>query len=80
MRRLLSVLTVTAMLLMTLLAGPAVGQILDPDAGGQVDAGEPVIQGDCDWYGPFDEPPPPHWEYWCYSPDSGWEHVYSLRA
>jgi hypothetical protein len=76
MKRMVLGLTVSAMLLMTLLVGPALGDMGDPDAGNKGGEDEPGAP-DCDWYGPYEERPyDPWWEYWCWWPGWGWEYVF----
>jgi hypothetical protein len=73
MRRLLLVLTVSAMLLATVLAGPA-GADFGSKGGDWED--EPSAP-ECEWYGPYEEDDDDAWwEYWCYWPGWGWEFVF----
>ena len=70
MRRMILVLTVTAMLLATLLALPAAAEM---GTKGEEEPNTP----ECGWYGPFEERGwDPWWEYWCYWHGWGWEYVF----
>ena len=66
MKRMILVLTVTAMMLATLVIGaglPAFAQ--DEPAGPQ-----------CGWYYNTAQNYDPWWEYWCWWPGWGWEFVF----
>ena len=73
MKRLILVLTVTAMLVVTALSASAQG--FDEESGKLDDGGEPDAP-ECDWYY-FDETRDydAWWEYWCEWPGWGWEFV-----
>ena len=72
MRRIILVLTVTAMMLATSLALPALAAA-EMGTKGEEEPGTP----ECGWYGPFEEGNwDPWWEYWCYWPGWGWEYVF----
>ena len=67
MKRVILVLTITAMMLAMLVAGsglPAVAQDEGP--------GSPQ----CSWYKNWEEPEKAWWEYWCWWPGWGWEFVF----
>ena len=74
MKRLILVLTVTAMLVVTALSASAQG--FDEESGKLDDGGEPNAP-ECDWYY-FDETRDydAWWEYWCEWPGWGWEFVF----
>ncbi len=77
MRRLILVLTVSAMMLVAV-AMPAVGW--HEETGDSKGAPE---NPDCDWYGPFGGGPGDDeawWEYWCFWPHWGWEFVFWVWA
>ena len=74
MKRMILVLTVSAMLLIGS-ALPALAwheETNDP-------AGRPD-NPDCNWYGPFGEGHEAWWEYWCFWPHWGWEFVFWVWA
>jgi opacity protein-like surface antigen len=74
MRRLILVLTVSAMMLVAV-AMPAVA---NHEYGDEEDRPD---NPKCDWYGPFSEGPGhAWWEYWCYWPHWGWEFVFWVWA
>ena len=76
MRRMIVVFVMTAWMLMTVFAVPAVGDIGEPPTGEKGEDDEPG-EVYCDWYGPFEERPyDPWWEYWCWYPGYGWEYVF----
>ncbi len=79
MRRMILVLTVSAMMLMTVLTGVAVGDIGDPDAGHKGYGDDPGTP-ECEWYGPFGYGNDAWWEYWCWWPGWGWEYVFWVWA
>ncbi len=79
MKRMLSVLMVSAWLLMSLFAVPALGDIGDPDAGHKGEEDQPG-EVDCDWYGPFGHGDEAWWEYWCFWPGWGWKYVFWVWA
>ncbi len=67
MRRILSVLAVTAVMLMmmvTSLTSPAFAQEESPNA------------PQCGWYYSTAQGWDPWWEYWCWWPGWGWEFVF----
>ena len=73
MRRLVLVLTVTAMLVLTAFSASA--QEFDEESGKLEDFDEPRAP-DCEWY--FFEETRQYdawWEYWCYYHGWGWEFV-----
>jgi hypothetical protein len=81
MKRVLLVLTVTAMVLAVMLSSLALPALAQDD--------RPPADPDCDWYGPFSvevwEQVPwleeeAWWEYWCYWPHWGWEFVFWVWA
>jgi len=70
MKRMILVLTVTAMMLI----GSALPALATHETGDE--EGRPD-RPKCDWYGPFEEGNwDPWWEYWCYWPHWGWEYVF----
>ena len=73
MKRLILVLTVTAMLVVTALSASAQGF---DEPSGKLDNGEPNAP-ECDWYY-FDETREydAWWEYWCHYRGWGWEFVF----
>ena len=67
MKRIILVLTITAMMLAMLVASgglPAVAQDEGP--------GSPQ----CSWYKNWEDPEKAWWEYWCWWPGWGWEFVF----
>ena len=73
MKRMILVLTLTAMLVVTAL--PALAQNFNEESGKMDDSGEPNTP-ECDWYY-FDETREydAWWEYWCHYRGWGWEFV-----
>jgi hypothetical protein len=77
MKRMILVLTVSAMLL--------IGSAL-PALAWHEETGDPSgapENPDCEWYGPFGGGPGDHeawWEYWCFWPHWGWEFVFWVWA
>jgi hypothetical protein len=73
MKRMILVLTLTAMMLATAL--PALAQNFNEESGKTDDSGEPRAPS-CDWYY-FDETRQydAWWEYWCHYRGWGWEFV-----
>ena len=76
MRRMILVLTVSAMMLMTVLTGVAVGQMDDPEGAGHKGGDDEPGMPECEWYGPFGYGNEAWWEYWCWWPGWGWEYVF----
>ena len=82
MRRMIVVLVMSAMLLMTVFAVPAVGDMGDPDAGSKGEDYEEPGEVNCDWYGPFGYGNEAWWEYWCWygAPWHEWYFVFWVWA
>jgi len=74
MKRMILVLTLTAMLVVTAL--PALAQNFNEESGKMDDSGEPNTP-ECDWYY-FDETREydAWYEYWCHYRGWGWEFVF----
>ena len=66
MRRMILVLTVTAMMLVTMVVG----------AGSLAFAQDEPADPQCGWYYNTAEDYDPWWEYWCWWPGWGWEFVF----
>jgi hypothetical protein len=65
MRRMILVLTVTALLSVVLLAS----------SGLPILAQEGPAAPQCSWYKNWEDPANAWWEYWCWWPGWGWEFV-----
>jgi hypothetical protein len=66
MKRIILVLTVSAIMLVTMVAGSGLSAMAqDEPAGPQ-----------CGWYYNTAEDYDPWWEYWCWWPGWGWEFVF----
>ncbi len=80
MRRLIVVLTMTALLVAMSITVPAGAQEEEWWEGfgtkGEEEWEEPRPP-ECDWYGPFEwEEDEAWWEYWCWWHGWGWEYVF----
>jgi hypothetical protein len=66
MRRMILVLTVTALLSVVLLASSGLPTL----------AQEMPAAPQCSWYENWEDPANAWWEYWCWWPGWGWEYVF----
>ncbi len=69
MKRIISVLSITAIMLMILVSSFALPALAQDDS-------EEPREPRCDWYYDEDEDWDPWWEYWCRYPGWGWEFVF----
>ena len=67
MKRIILVLTITAVMLTMLVAGGGLSALAQEEA-----PGDPQ----CGWYYNTGEGFAPWWEYWCWWPGWGWEYVF----
>jgi hypothetical protein len=74
MRRMILVLTVSAMMMLAMFLTMPAGAQEDfmGTKGGDDEPGMP----ECEWYGPFGYGNEAWWEYWCWWPGWGWEYVF----